>query len=205
MHGSQFFMTKINALYIPSLVSPSARLTEVSINQTYEQGQVATLECNSTGGPGNTYQWQRDGEDVQNGNSTILILLGVTDATGGVYSCIVSNAAGNHSASTFLFVSPYFLEQPVEVILTSAESSFNVSCLAAAFPPPEYQWGRLQGKEIRMEIIANESILAVSSVQFGDEGSYYCIVTSNGLNISRTSLITSKETIMSLARMLFML
>ena len=162
------------------------------MNKTYKFDENASLECISSGGPGNTYQWKKDDNDIPDKNATILTLPDVTVSAGGIYSCVVSNAAGNHSTSTFLFVFPYFLEQPVEVVLTSAGSSFNISCLAAAFPQPEYRWGRVDGKEIRMEILTNVSILTISSVQFGDEGSYYCIVTSNSYNISRTSLITSK-------------
>ena len=167
-------------------------LTENSMNQTYKFGENATLECISSGGPGNTYQWQKDESDILNKNATILRLPDVTVSAGGLYSCIVSNAAGNHSASTFLFVFPYFLEQPVEVVLTSARSSFNISCLAMAFPQPEYQWERVEGREIRMDVITNMSVLTIYSLQFGDEGSYYCIVVSNDYNISRTSLIISK-------------
>ena len=160
------------------------------MNDTYEQGDTATLECNSTGGPGNTYQWQKDERDIVGEISTILSLPGVTASTGGTYSCVVSNDAGNHSASTLLYVSPYFIKQPMDVLLTSAASSLNISCIAAAFPVPEYQWGHEDGRDLRMEILANLSVLFISRVQYEDGGNYYCNATSNGLtNISMSALV----------------
>ena len=173
-------------------MSPEVTLTENSINQTYEFGENATLVCNSTGGPGNAYLWQKDGNHISGQNSSILELPDVTVATGGSYTCVVSNAAGNHSANTYVFVFPYFLKQPQEVVLTLTESEINVSCVAVAFPDPEYQWGREDG-QIRMGISTNQSVFTISSVQFGDYGKYYCNATSNGLvNTSLSTLITGK-------------
>ena len=172
------------------VVSPQVTLNRTSINQTYELGDTATLECFSPGGPNNTYQWLMDGSVFIGEVSTTLVLPGVTVSAGGTYTCVVSNAAGNHSASTLLLVSPYFIEQPLEVVLLSAGSIFNVSCVAAAFPDPEYQWGHEDGREIRTNISANKSGFTISNVQFGDEGSYYCNVTSNGIvNTSSSSLL----------------
>ena len=173
-------------------MSPKVTLTENSINQTYKFGENATLVCNSTGGPGNAYLWQKDGRYISGQNSSVLELPDVTVATGGNYTCVVSNAAGNHSANTYVFVFPYFLKQPQEVVLTSAESEFNVSCVAVAFPDPEYQWGR-EDSQIRMGILANQSVFTISSVQFGDDGNYYCNATSNGfVNTSKSTRVTGK-------------
>ena len=173
------------------VVSPQVTLNRTSINQTYELGDTATLECFSPGGPNNTYQWLMDGSVLIGEVSTKLVIPGITVSAGGTYTCVVSNAAGNHSASTLLFVSPYFIEQPVEVVLSSAGFIFNVSCVSAAFPDPEYQWGRHEdGRDIRTNISANMSGFAIFNVQFGDEGSYYCNVTSNGIvNTSSSTLL----------------
>ena len=171
-------------------------MDEEHINETYELGDTATLECFSPGGPNNTYQWLMDGSVLIGEVSTTLVLPGITVSAGGTYTCVVSNAAGNHSASTLLLISPYFIEQPVEIVLTSAGSTFNVSCVAVAFPDPEYQWGHEDGRDIRTNISTNMSVFTISNVQFGDEGSYYCNVTSNGfVNTSSSALLTGKNNI----------
>ena len=175
-------------------MSPHATLAEGSMNQTYQFYENATLICSSLGGPGNTYQWQKDGLSLNGENSNILTLGGVTVSTGGMYNCFVSNAAGNHSANTFLFISPYFLKQPISIVFTSAGSMINFTCIAAAFPDPEYQWGHEDGRDIRTEITVNMSTLMISNVQFGDEGSYHCNATSNGVvNVSESVLVTGED------------
>ena len=174
-------------------MSPEATLTQDSINQTYRLGENATLVCNSTGGPGNSYLWLKDGRDLNGENSSVLTLLDITVTTGGTYTCMVSNAAGNHSTSTLLFVFPYFLQQPLEVVLTSAESSVNITCVAVSFPDPEYQWEHEDGRVIREDILVNMSILTISRIQFGDEGNYYCNALSNGfINSSLNALVTGE-------------
>ena len=139
------------------------------------------------------YQWLFNEYFINNENSTILRLEGVTVVNGGIYSCVVSNAAGNHSVSTYLFISPYFVTQPEEVILTSAGSLLIITCITEAFPEPEYQWGHEDGRDIRQDILANMSTLTIPSIQFGDGGNYYCNATSNGfLNTSQDSLVFGK-------------
>ena len=160
-----------------------------SINQTYERGDTAVFVCNSTSTVGNTFSWQKDGIFISGENLNILVLPYVINSTGGRYTCIVTNAAGNNSASTDLFVFPYFIEQPVDIVLTSTGSTVTVTCIAEAFPNPEYQWGHEDGREIRVQ--TNMSAFTIDSVQFGDEGNYYCNATSNGLiNTSLSTLIT---------------
>ena len=174
-------------------VSPYVTLNEEDVNQTYELGDIATLECFSPGGPNNTYQWQMDGGVLTGENSTFLKLPEISFSAGGTYTCVVSNAAGNHSASTLLFVYPYFLKQPIDIVLTSMGSMINLTCIAAAFPGPQYQWGREDGRDIRTEITVNMSVLTIFNVQFGDEGGYYCNATSNSqVNKSSSVLVTSK-------------
>ena len=86
-------------------MGPVAILSGPSINQTLDQGDTAVLECNSQGGPNNTYQWKANRTDIMTETSENLTILDVTAANGGLYTCEVSNFAGNHSASTYLFIS----------------------------------------------------------------------------------------------------
>ena len=171
-------------------VFPRAIINNDVINMTYQFGQTAIIECNSTGGPGNTYLWQKDGNFLIGENSTTLTLTNVEASIGGAYTCVVSNAAGVHSAGTHLFVYPYFVEQPMKNVLTFAGSLINLTCIAAAFPDPEYQWGHEDG---RVRNLTNTSVLVISSVQFGDEGTYHCNATSNeNVITSQNALVTGK-------------
>ena len=143
-------------------------LLNASLNQTYGEGDNATLECSSDGGPNNTYQWQVNSSDITGQTSPVLMIPNVEASNGGMYTCVVSNAAGSDDASTFLFVSPYFTTQPVDT-LTDYGSSITLLCEAEAFPSPDYQWGRADGVPIRGGITNYTNMLIIDFVMFGDE------------------------------------
>jgi hypothetical protein len=110
----------------------------MGINVTYSQGYTATFQCTSSGGPDNTYQWQTDGNILNGETSGTLTLPNITTSTGGMYTCIVSNIAGNDSASTFVFVDPYFVSQPN----SHHGTTVVLICDALSFPDPQYLWQR---------------------------------------------------------------
>ena len=148
-----------------------------SVNQTYFQSDVASLSCTSIGGPNNAYQWQANDTDIPGETMENLTLTNVNASTGGMYTCVVTNAAGNDSDSTFLFIAPFFITQPVDEE-TSNGSSVTLQCVAEAFPSPSYLWARSDGALIREDVITSVYNLSINPVLFGDEGDYYCNATS---------------------------
>ena len=107
----------------------------------------------------------------------MLLVQSVQASDGGEYSCVVTNAAGSDSSSTFLYVAPYFITQPSNTLATNG-SSITLSCEAEAFPSPNYQWGRADGDQIRGGIITVTRMLVIDSVMFEDVGAYYCNASS---------------------------
>ena len=172
----QFLLLTIITVCL-SLVAPEANLTEQSINHTYYEGSNATLVCTSSGGPNNTYQWLENGENLHGRNSDTLTLPNVTASTGGIYTCMVSNIAGSNNASTFVFIFPYFINQPHNDEV-SVGSSVLLICDAASFPSPDYLWQRSDGQNISNRIVTNERNLSISSVKYGDEGGYFCTASA---------------------------
>ena len=154
-------------------MAPEANLTEASVNRTYKEGDTATLVCTSSGGPSNTYQWLANGENLHGQNFDTLTLPDVTASTGGVYTCAVSNIAGRSNASTFVFINPYFINHPRNIEV-SVGSAVLLICDAASFPSPDYLWQRADGVNIRNDTVTNERNLSISSVEYGDEGGYFC-------------------------------
>ena len=69
--------------------------------------------CTSVGGPDNTYQWQANDTNTQGETMENLTLTNVDASTGGIYTCVVTNAAGSDFDSTFLCIAPYFTTEPV--------------------------------------------------------------------------------------------
>ena len=111
---------------------------------------------------------------------------------GDEYTCTVSNAAGNESVSTFLFVRPEIILSPMDVNTTS-DSFIVIMCDAEAFPLPEFEWAHIGG-DIGSNIMgADTNMLVFNPVLFGDEGDYFCNAVSNGISVSSgNATITGK-------------
>ena len=170
------------------IVSPQAIVTEDSINVTYNFQDSATLQCAGLGGPNNTYQWNADGRNLSEDTYQNLTLANVSAINGGIYTCVVSNLAGNDSDSTFVFVNPYFVFHPVDV-RTSSGSAVVLVCGAEAFPNPEYMWLRDDGSTIRNDFQSRN--LNISSIEYGDEGGYYCNASAREVEVmSQVAVIT---------------
>ena len=182
-------------LYVGFTVSPEGGvIVEVPIAIL---GETVTLTCLAEGGPGNSYQWQRGGENLENETSENLTLTNVNISDGDDYTCITSNFAGSGNATATLYIMPRIIEGPVD-ILTQNGSAVNFTCFAVGFPTPAYSWERLNGSTFVVVDMATDSFLEVSPVVFGDEGVYQCVATStlsNGteLRVESSAILTGRN------------
>ena len=187
MRIEQYFQCNLFAF----IVIPHTTIVPRSINQTYHRGESALLMCSNLGGPNNTYQWQANHTDISGETMPVLTLADVGASTGGMYTCVVTNAAGSDYDSTFLFIAPYFIIEPVNEEIING-STVTLQCVAEAFPSPSYLWTRTNGLPIR-EVFNTES-LTISPVLFGDEGDYYCNTTSRDeVAHSQDATLTSEK------------
>ena len=149
-------------------------------------GGTVTFNCSAQGGPDNTYQWQNDGSDLMNETDTALIVSNITAMNGGNYTCVVSNAAGNDSATAVLYVEPIIVTQPTD-ILTRNGTVVSFTCAAESFPAPEYQWEEYNEESSSFDTVSNGSVLEFTPAVFGDEGSYRCVASLPGTSMNATS------------------
>ena len=164
-------------------------VSSTSTNQTYKRGDTITLNCSARGGPDIFYQWGVNSKNISGATFATLMISNVNASTGGEYSCVVSNSAGDDSASTFVFISPYFTTQP-ENSGSLNGSKLILKCLAEAFPAPQYQWARVEGAPIKDAVLGiNSTVLTFNPLIFGDEGSYFCNATSVGVTV-QSNLVT---------------
>lgn len=119
----------------------------------------------------------------------------VNGSLGGEYSCVVFNKAGYGVDTVVLYVSPIVLTQPVDHY-TQNGTSVELVCVGDSYPPPAYQWQKMNSVSMEFEDLAgkNSSYLTFASTQYNDHGIYRCIILSNGLPsvISESSIITGK-------------
>ena len=144
-------------------------------------GGTVTFTCSAQGGPDNTYQWQKDGEDLMNETDTTLTVSNISAMNGGSYTCVVSNAAGNDSATAVLYVEPIIVTQPTD-ILTRNGTVVNFTCVAESFPDPEYTWEKYNDESGSYDTVSHSSVFEFTPAVFGDEGSYRCVASLPGTN-----------------------
>jgi hypothetical protein len=152
----------------------------------FNQRNDIAFICDALGGPNNTFQWQMEGNVI--GNGSMLEVMDIDACSGGVYTCTVSNAAGNDSASTTLYVAPYIVTPLEEQTLTFNGSSINLTCEADGFPLPTVTWDR----NITGIAVSSDSELIIPTVTFGQEGIYRCLanVTINGVEYEDSDITT---------------
>ena len=172
-------------------MSPKGSASVSPLNMVFERGNNVTFNCTAQGGPGNAYQWQRNGTNLDNETMQTLAITQISVNNGDQYTCIVSNAAGNDSASTSLFVYPEITLNPVDVLNATNGTVRVLVCEAVAFPEPEYEWVRVGGDFGGNVNGINSNMLVFAPVLFGDEGEYFCNVIANGRSVqSNTSTLT---------------
>lgn len=175
-------------MYIFFIVAPF--ITDITDELTYNRGEDVTLTCSALGGQNVYYQWQYNGTNINGESNSTLNLLNISASSGGEYTCVVSNNAGNNSRSTNVFVSPYFTTTP-ETIFGISGSLQSLVCIAEAFPSPAYQWIKMENS-IRGNLSGLDAqALMFDPLLFGDEGSYYCNVTSQMLSIQSNRVIVN--------------
>ena len=148
----------------------------------------------TVGGPGNTFQWSFNGDDLVDEISSTLILMQVTAGNGGIYTCTVTNSAGSGSYSTYVFISPMITLNPNSSSVSNGTEEVSFTCNATGFPEPDIEWFRVNGSLPDTASGENTNTLTIAPVIFGDEGEYFCVATSNELTVeSEPATLTSES------------
>jgi len=179
MNSNQF-------IYFFNAVSPQGGVrVSPEMVIAYIEGNV-TFSCSAQGGPDSEYQWQYNGVDLMDQTNTTLTIDNIGAVNGGNYTCVVSNAAGNDSATATLYVAPTIITQPAD-ILTRNGTVVNFTCEAESFPAPEYHWEKYDETMPTFIIVGSDSVLEFSPAVFGDEGTYRCVASQPRTNRNDTS------------------
>ena len=159
--------------------------SNVNANAASINGNV-TLLCTNGGGPNSAYEWRKDGNIINNETSNTLNLNGITLASGGNYSCTVTNAAGLDHTSITLYIAPYFVSPLEEEVSTFNGSNVTISCNPTGFPLPTVKW--VDSSNIA---VSNSSILEFTPALVRHEGPYRCIAS---INVNKTEVSAVGET-----------
>jgi hypothetical protein len=145
---------------------------------TLRAGANFTLTALARGSEPITYQWLRNGVQLQGDFQSSLALSNLTETNSGNYALVAFNASGSCTSlvATLVVTSapPVFVQEPASVSVT-LNSPFTLNSLATGSNPIGYQW-YFNNSSISNQTGAAMSLTAVSS---NLAGSYIVIATNN--------------------------
>ncbi|MBS0631586.1 MAG: immunoglobulin domain-containing protein [Verrucomicrobia bacterium] len=173
---------------VTSITSPGAVLsfniapaiTTQPVGQTVTVGANVTFTAAASGNPAPTYQWQKNGINLQGATSTTLTLTSVSLDAAGVYTVVATNAAGSvtsgfaNLAVNPVPVAPAITTQPVAQTVT-AGTPVTLAVVATGTPAPTYQWQK-NGVDLAG---ATNATLTLGNPVVGDSGNYAVRVTNS--------------------------
>ena len=176
-------------------VEDSAGPLAISIQpaaQTNLFGSNATFSVLAAGTPPFTYQWLKDGADLDNAASIYgahtptLTVLAVAGADRGGYSVVISNGSGSitSAVAALWVVEPLITLQPVSQ-LTNAGQTVVFRAGAIGTPPFSYQWRK---GDVALAS-ATQTSLTITNVQWADAGLYEMTVTNIFGNTTTTGAV----------------
>ena len=172
-------------------------------------GEDFLFMCNVLGGPNNEFQWTLNTVFLPTETISTLQLTNVTVDDAGVYSCTVTNSAGEDSSETELFIAPNVITSPQDMT-ANATDNVTFTCVAEGAPVPNIMWEYAgiddddtpstsddSGSEFSVDTVV--SLTTVNSnltleASFFNYGEYRCIATSDPLvlNVSATAILSGK-------------
>ena len=179
--------------FLISIVSPEGIVSVSPMNATHSRDDNVNITCTTDAGPNNMFTWSINGSNITSGTNSytissteyysILTISGITAPDhGGLYQCIVQNNAGSGSDTTYVFISPRFIIQPVQTLSVNGMIT-NLTCEAESFPVPQYMWRKHEQDGRTLDVGPDDYLLPFNPIVFGDAGIYQCIATSNSITI----------------------
>src|SRR5882757_5495613 len=175
-----------------AVVAPT--ITTQPVNQTVTAGQTASFAATANGTAPLSYQWQKNGANINGATSASYTTPATTTGdSGSTYRVVVSNSAGTaiSNAATLTVnaatVAPTITTQPANQTVTAGQTaSFAITANGTA--PLSYQWQK-NGANINGATSASYTTPASTT---GDSGSTYRVVVSNsaGTAISNAATLT---------------
>src|SRR6266850_631478 len=155
----------------PTIVTPPA-------NQTVTAGQTATFSITASGTAPLSYQWQKNGADI-NGATLASYTTAATTAQDNAaqFRVVVSNSAGSatSSAATLTVDSPPTIATPPANQTVTAGQMATFSVTASGTAPLSYQWQK-NGADINGATLASYTTPAATAQ---DNGAQFRVVASN--------------------------
>lgn len=189
--------TGFDALVMLSTYNGALEVTDLSIARTSiapavvtapapqiaAAGTDATFTVAATGAPAPTYQWQKDGVNIDGATAATLTLPNVQTTDAGDYRVLVSNAIGSaisSAASLTVLTVPEITAQPAGAQIFEGQS-ITIAAGVRGAPTLSYQWSKdgvalANGGSISGATTAS---LQITAAQLTDAGDYTLVITNS--------------------------
>ncbi len=193
-NNSPSTVTSAGALLTVNRAPVAPTITTQPAAQTVTAGQSAVFTVVASGDPTLTYQWRRDGSNIDGATGATYTTPTTTLADSGAnFSVEVRNGVGMVTSANATLtvnpapVAPSITTQPVAVsVLAGATATFSVAATGSG--TLAYQWRR-NGADIAG---ANAASYTTGALALADNGAQFSVVVSNsvGSATSNTALLT---------------
>lgn len=162
-----------------TVVAPTPpTLTQQPQDLTVPYGATATFSAAATGSSPLSYQWRKDGTNLDGETYSTLTLYSLTPAQSGLYSVVISNSVGLVASSNALLtvcaaLPPSITQQPTNLTVRwDVSATFTVT--ATGTSPLRYQW-RKDGTNLAGKTYQSLTLNDLTTNQTG----LYSVVVSN--------------------------
>lgn len=146
------------------------------VSKTVNPGSLVEFTVGATGTEPLSYQWRKDGTSLVGATDSIYSIPSATELKEGIYTCLVSNVAGDATSNPAVLV----VMNPPSITLNPASQTLNpgssttLSVSATGDLPLSYQWKK-GGVVIAGATATDYAIVGATE---SDEGSYTCKVSN---------------------------
>ena len=172
---------------MPNPAAPA--ITVQPLSQPVAVGVDLVLYADAVGAPPPAFQWRKNGTNLLDMTSQVLVRANFQPADAGDYDVVVSNTAGavtSQVAVVTMMMAPGIMSQPQSLVLQAGSVAvFNVT--ATGVPAPTYQW-YFNGTNIAN---ATGGSYTIPSASVTDSGVYNVVVANSlGFEISSNAVLT---------------
>jgi Chitobiase/beta-hexosaminidase C-terminal domain/Immunoglobulin domain/Carbohydrate binding module (family 6)/Immunoglobulin I-set domain len=172
---------------MPNPAAPA--ITVQPLSQPVVVGVDLVLYADAVGAPPPAFQWRKNGTNLLDMTSQVLVRANFQSADAGDYDVVVSNTAGavtSQVAVVTMMMVPGITSQPQSLVLQAGSVAvFNVT--ATGVPAPTYQW-YFNGTNIAN---ATGGSYTIPSASVTDSGVYNVVVANSlGFEISSNAVLT---------------
>ncbi|XP_032884067.1 hemicentin-1 isoform X2 [Amblyraja radiata] len=174
-------------IHVPPSISGTSGFPE---NVSVVVKNPVALTCEASGIPLPSITWLKDGQPISQSNALrilsggrILRLMHAAEEDSGMYSCVVTNAAGEEIKGFDLdvLVPPSIINDKMEDVKIKENRSITLTCEVSGNPVPQIRWlkdGELLTDDLQHQILSSGRFLQIGMARVSDTGRYTCIASN---------------------------